>query len=106
MHQKGEFHKVATILESEQQTIEQEINTIKTCLQALQTSHEKAHVDIKVMRQKITALLDTLERNSVQSLNTSYETLQKSSLQSHLSICFKAQVDLLQIKDAIKDIDD
>ncbi|KAH3844293.1 hypothetical protein DPMN_086550 [Dreissena polymorpha] len=105
MHQKGDLRKCSATIELEQITIEHEIDVINKRLQRLRTTREKAHADIKLARYQLNDILDTLERNSVQSLNTVYETLQKS-LHSHLSICLKAKDDLQLIKHSIKDIDD
>ncbi|KAH3776091.1 hypothetical protein DPMN_177504 [Dreissena polymorpha] len=93
--------KIQTILE----TIKKLENNWNTNMQSLQVSRNKQLDEIRQTRQKINAILDKIEKNTIKELDDKMTTL-KASLKTDLDNCSKLKNELKHLSDAIHDIVD
>ncbi|KAH3845944.1 hypothetical protein DPMN_088239 [Dreissena polymorpha] len=100
----SDFQQLAETIVVEQQKLEKEIEMANECLQKLQEAYDRARTEIQRFRKKINDLLDTLERNTLQSLDTLLYTL-REAIKTDIENCSKLKKDFTSIQKAIKHVD-
>ncbi|KAH3776079.1 hypothetical protein DPMN_177492 [Dreissena polymorpha] len=93
--------KIQTILE----TLKKLENNWSTNMQSFQISYNKQLDDIRQTRQKINAILDMIEKNTIKKLDDMMANL-KASFKTDSDNCSKLKNELKQLSDAIHDIVD
>ncbi|KAH3776086.1 hypothetical protein DPMN_177499 [Dreissena polymorpha] len=93
--------KIQTILE----TLKKLENDWSTNMQSSQVSYNKQLDEIRQTRQKINAILDKIEKNTIKELDDMMANL-KASLKTDSDNCSKLKNELKQLSDAIHDIVD
>ncbi|KAH3849724.1 uncharacterized protein LOC127872253 [Dreissena polymorpha] len=101
---QSDFQRLATTLVSEQQKVGTQIDMANECMQKLQEARGRAHTEIQLFRMKMNDLLDHLEGNTIQSLDTLLITL-RNPLKSGIWKCSKLKEDFKSMQEAIKDFD-
>ncbi|KAH3892992.1 uncharacterized protein LOC127867583 [Dreissena polymorpha] len=101
---QSDFQRLATTLVSEQQILGKEIDMANECLQTLHEARDRAHKEIQLFRKTFNDLLDHLEGNTVQTLDTLHNTL-GNVIKSGIWKCSKLKEDFKSMQEAIKDVD-
>ncbi|KAH3826794.1 uncharacterized protein LOC127882163 [Dreissena polymorpha] len=101
---KSDVQRLADTIVVEQHKLKNEIDTANECLQKLQEAYDRARTEIQIFRKKISDLLDQLERNTVQTLDTLLCKL-REAIKTDIEKCSKLTEDFTSIQKTIKHVD-